>query len=199
MDTPRLAGVLRAALSSGIIVVGAPGPASAEPVAAVAEARLADGIVAVVDGEPLLWSELRARLRPLLSGANPEERSKVYRESVGPQLEELIDAKLVAQEARRRSLEVSKDEIARSLDAVAAQNGWSVAQLIGEIEKIGWTRGVYEAEIGAQLLRFKVLSAYRVSDHPELILAHPEDMQKLERALLRDLRGRAVIETRLAP
>jgi peptidyl-prolyl cis-trans isomerase SurA len=172
MASLRFESIARAALLLGLVTALVP-PAAAQDSTPTDAPRLAEGVVAVVDGEPLLWSELRTRLRPHLARAQPQERQRVYRESLGPELDALIDAKLVEQEARRRSIEVSKEEIARSLAAIADQNGGSLAQLLGEIEKIGWTRAIYEAEIGSQLLRFKVLSAYRVSSHPELVLAHP--------------------------
>jgi peptidyl-prolyl cis-trans isomerase SurA len=160
---------------------------------ALGDSRLIDRVVAVVEGEPILASELRARAAPqeraLANVRMPEWRLAPLRRKLWRDvLERLVEERLVALEARRRGIEVAEEEIDQALARIAASNALTPEQLKATVSASGWTVGDYRRELGAQLLRWKLL--------------RPQGKQPWEKELRRwiaQLRRQAHVELRLSP
>lgn len=160
---------------------------------------IAEGVVAIVDGQPILWSALRSRVRQALIHVAPGQRAAAYAEALAAELDRLIDDRLVQAQAERYELTVSAEEIARAFATIASERGETVEELHREIERVGWTRAEYDVEVGMQVLRYKVLARAHSEDYAHRPATTSADWAALDRQLLKDLRARATIEKRLAP
>ncbi|MEC9073075.1 MAG: SurA N-terminal domain-containing protein, partial [Myxococcota bacterium] len=94
--------------------------------------RRVDGIIALVNGEPITLYELeaaiapyQARLKAMGSSSTQQSREQV-RSAV---LEGLIDDMPVLEEARRMQLDVPSDQVEQQISRLKEQNGWSDAEL----------------------------------------------------------------------
>ncbi len=152
-------------------VVAAPGVASAE---------LLDRVVAVVNDEVVLQSELeqalrsspelQERLSQLGPSATPQQADQVMREERAKTLNDLIKNVLVKKEAQRFQIEVNEADVERYLGQMAQQNQFaSIAELRKAVEDSGefgsWTD--YRQDIRDQLIVFKTtqsLANYAVTD-----------------------------------
>ncbi len=86
-------------------------------------------IAAIVNGDVISIYDLEARLSLVIASAEMEDRIEVRRR-MGPQvLRGLIDEKLKLQEAKRLGIQVTKEDIDRALQQVAAQNKANLQQL----------------------------------------------------------------------
>ena len=161
---------IAAMLTVGLVTtVSAQGLRSAQPDQAKAELPI-DGIAAVINEEVVtvlqveeraqeLGQELRAERQPL----PPKD---VLLESA---LDELITQAVVAQEARAMGLQVTQEDLDRSVERVAQRNQVSVAQLRSQVNRLGLDWSDYEDSLRRQILFDMVRqrmadSTVRVSD-----------------------------------
>ena len=151
-----------------------------------------DRIVAVVDTQPIFLSEVRAREKapaeerqrlapPPSRGANEHERESL--------LEAMIEALLVRQDAARRGISVTDEELRQAIEARASANGTSLDGLYGAMKAAGWTRERFDAHVRYELLARKwILSRAKAlgSDGDEAFV----------RKELAALRARSYVEVR---
>ena len=159
-----------------------------------ADAVLVDAVAARVEDKVILVSDVRERARPRI------KRGEVAGRAMRAAVEELIDATLVAKEAKRLHLEVTPDETKRARAAVASQNGFDDEQLSAEIKKQGMTDASWEALIREQLFEGKLLSlsiANSGRPRPEKPEEYEAWAAKEREATLKRLRAAATIEVRL--
>jgi len=140
--------------------------------AAAARAEIKERIAAVVNGQPILLSEVEERVGP--------ELARVLQQSTGPQrdkeradllrrgLSEMVDEKLIESEASTLGLTVSEEELQRALEQLARQQAMEVADFRQALEQQGipWDAArdaVRRQTLMAEVLRFKV-KARKVSD-----------------------------------
>lgn len=127
------------------------------------EARLIERIVAVINREIVLLSELLERTASFeaqLEGAPPgplrESRLAEVRKQA---LTQIIDEKLIAQEARKLKIEVQEDELDKAVQQVMHRNNLSEEQLAAALQQEGKSVSAYKQEIlRPQLMRLKVLN-----------------------------------------
>src|SRR5579871_2778278 len=86
--------------------------------------KIVDRVIAVVNDEIVLASEVDQWVIPLLRGVDPESPAgkKKLEELKRQALDKLIDSKLVAQQAVELKLSVTSEEVDRALDEVKRQN-----------------------------------------------------------------------------
>ena len=146
----------------------------------VASAELLDRVVAVVNDEVVLQSELEAALRgspelqerlsQLGASATPQQAEQVMREERAKTLNDLIKNVLVKKEAQRFQIEISEADIDRYLENLAKVNQFqTIAELRKAVEESGdfggWAE--YRSEIRDQLIVYKTtqsLANYAVTD-----------------------------------
>ena len=146
----------------------------------VASAELLDRVVAVVNDEVVLQSELeqalrgspqlQERLSQLGPTATPQQADQVMREERAKTLNDLIKNVLVKKEAQRFQIEVNEADIDRYLQQLATANQFAtIAELRKAVEESGeygaWTD--YRQDIRDQLIVFKTtqsLANYAVTD-----------------------------------
>lgn len=134
-----------------------PSPASAS------EPQLVDRVVAVVDREPILLSEVRKRAEPLVQHARAQAKSKAEADRVRPRvyreaLEAMIDDRLIAHHAAGKGVAVDRSETDRALKSVAHQNQMTPTELLAEVDKqMGMSAEEYVAALAQQILMWKVV------------------------------------------
>jgi peptidyl-prolyl cis-trans isomerase SurA len=151
--SPFLAAVL-AALCLGS---GAPRAAHAEQ----ASGEVIERVVAVVNGDPLLLSELRTRAAPFLKRVMqaPEvQRMSLMQQLYGDLLSQLIDERLLEQEARKLSLSVTGTDVERAIQNVQRQSGLKDAEFWEAVRGQGFTPEQYKGDVRRQLVRLKVIN-----------------------------------------
>lgn len=121
---------------------------------------LPEGMVARVDGEPILALELERLIRGAQAPAEPSDPN----EQRSAALLQLVERRLMEASADQLSILVSDDELTHALDDVARTNGLSTEQLEAEVVELGWTWEEYREEVTGQLLEMKVMRVYGVFD-----------------------------------
>ena len=177
------------------------GPARAAPHAST----LIDRIVAVVDGEPILLSTLRARAKPLLheSARVPEFRRWAARRKLyADLLERLIDERLVARAARDEGVAMDRAAVDRGIEQMAAQNHETRSELLDRAREAGLSEEEFRAELGRQLLESRLLWAYVQKQHVKPGADETKRariMEREHRRWLHELRKRASVQRYFRP
>lgn len=128
----------------------------------VARADIVERVVATVNDDAILLSELRFRAAPFLPGLvqNNDESSRLqelqqlYRQI----LEQLIDDELLRQAAQRMQVTVTAAEVQRAIDTVRQQNRLQEAEFWRVVGEQGFSQAGYRADVRRQLLRLKVVN-----------------------------------------
>lgn len=147
---------LNAALASALMIalLAPSGPAQAE---------IIDRIVAVVDSEIITLSELEETARPLLAQveaiADPVTRNQLRDRQLRQALDVLVGKKLIAQEAARRNLGVTRADVEAHLERVRARQGWTEDQLRMYLSGQGLKLADFRKEVRENLLRQRVIGA----------------------------------------
>jgi peptidyl-prolyl cis-trans isomerase SurA len=163
---------MRRVLLAGILAVAVSAPTQA--------GELLDRVVAVVNDEVVLQSELEQALRgspklqerlgQLGQTATQEQVEQVIREERANTLDELVKNLLVKKEAQRFTIDVSEQDIDKYLQQLANANGFKA---VGELRKAVEESGEYGAwadyrqDIRDQLIIYKTtqsLANYAVTD-----------------------------------
>jgi len=156
MNRARLA--LAMAAACGLLLAPAP------PVAA----RVVDGIVAVVNDEPITFSEFRDSVAENL-GIPAGDADLYLREErnatrVVQGIESLVESTLVRQELKRSGQEVSAQEIERAVESVRKSNNLSETDFRAALEKDGISLEGYRRRIRWQMERGAIVRAKRFKD-----------------------------------
>ncbi len=124
------------------------------------EELLLDRVAAVVNGQVITLSEVRAAAAPSLEGLPTGiDREAARVEAMKRALDALIDEKLLAQETRAREIHVTEAEIDRAVVEVRRQHGLTDSEFRQAIRSQGYTWESYRDELKDQLERYKLLGA----------------------------------------
>jgi len=166
-----------------------------------------DRVIAVVDRDVVLLSELRARSRPFLkqiTKAYPEpnaQRAAAESQLMRELLDRMIEEVLIAAEADRKHITVTPDEIDRALQSIAAGQSISVPQLLDAARDAGMNEKEYRDELRRQILDHKALQPRLMERAVDLSkLAEPARTGRIEqerRQWLDELRKNSLVEVRL--
>jgi peptidyl-prolyl cis-trans isomerase SurA len=122
--------------------------AAGSPARAASDAPLVDGIAAQVDNKIVLVSEVLRMVRPQeeamrRAGAPEEEIAKLRADG----LERLIESRLIERIVEESNAKASDEEITRTIEGIAKENGLSVEQLYASVVFHGLTVDEYRAQI----------------------------------------------------
>ncbi len=140
-----------------LIVLWALAAALWQPAMVRAEEQLLDEIVAVVDDDVILRSDLDRTVANIIKqfnarGVQLPPRSVLERQV----LERLILQDLQVQKARQAGIRVSEPELNAAIERIAAQNGLSVAQMRAAIEAEGQRFADFREDIRREMLSDRV-------------------------------------------
>ena len=130
--------------------------------APLADAMVAERVVAVVGEHAILLSDMRQRARPFLfqiqqrvpAGA---QQAAAESEMFKQLLERMVDERVEQQAAEKAHLTVTAEEIDAGLKNVASQQGLTIERLIEEAGKTGLTPQEYRDEVRRQIMEGKLL------------------------------------------
>ncbi len=149
--------------------------------AAPGSARIVDGIVAVVNDEPITFSEFRDSVAENLGIPVGDADIYLREEKDAAQLlqgiESLVDSVLVRQELKKLGQDVSAQEIDRAVESVRKANHMSEDDFRGALQKDGITLEAYRRRLQWQLERGAIVRAKRfkeVSVNDEEVKAYYE-------------------------
>ena len=137
---------LRRTLASALLALALGTPAVAQ---SLRGGTTVDHVVALVGGQPITASELRARLarEPLPPGATAAVRAERTREV----LERLIEERALLQTAQEAGIRVSDADVDAAEAEVARRNGLTVAQLRAQLPAAGLTVATLRANLRDEL------------------------------------------------
>lgn len=161
-----------------------------------------DRIVAVVDHDPILLSELDRAARPFMLTMEKqvtddvqrvEARAKLLREM----LDQLVDRLLVMRVAMKKGVMATEADIDSALESVAKQNNLTRAQILIEVEKTNMTEKEYRAELAYQIVETRLLVTIAQGKIETSDPKGPEKLARMRKDWLNSLRSEAYIEVRL--
>ena len=128
--------------------------AAAEPI---------ERVIAVVNDEAVLLSDLRRRATPYLEHALRGTTSDVEKtariKALYEQLaQQLIDEELIEQTARKMMINVASLEVDQAIENVRRQSGLEEARFWEAVREQGFTDKQYREDVRKQLLRLKVIN-----------------------------------------
>jgi len=132
-----------------------------EDKATPAEGEVIERIVGVVNGDPLLLSELRTRAAPFLARVMqaPEmQRMQLMQQLYGDLLTQLVDERLLEQEARKLSISITSVDVDRAITNVQRQSGLKDAEFWDAVRGQGFQPDQYKGDVRRQLVRLKVIN-----------------------------------------
>ncbi|MEE2878345.1 MAG: peptidylprolyl isomerase [Pseudomonadota bacterium] len=116
------------------------------------EAQTIEGIVAIVNDQPISYSDVRERASLLLMTLGAQRPTPEQQQQIASQaLDELIDEKLQLQKAAEYEVEVSEEDINRSIEDMARQSGLTRETLIGVLRQSGVDPQSLEAQMRADI------------------------------------------------
>ena len=174
-------------------------------VSSAASADLVERVVAVVDGEPILLSELMERAGPHVrdiesSEGEPDDKAKEKRKLYRELLATMIDERLILREGARLGLSIDDRMVEDMIARTAGQNGVSVDKLLEKVARLGYTPAQYREFVRRELLKFKTVQirvAARLNPKPGMTPQEHAALQEREaRKWLEKLRRASAIEVR---
>lgn len=122
---------------------------------------LLDRVVAVVNKEVITWSELHRAMEfevtVDMKSLSDAEKSRIFKENEAVFLESMIDKKLQLQAAKNLDIDVSKEEIAESVEGVRKKYSMSEEEFNRSLKKEGFTLEEYKKRLAEQIILSKVI------------------------------------------
>jgi len=124
-----------------------------------ARAETVDRIVAVVNDDIILYSELQEqaaileKLNPNLNLSSPQNRSQFERQV----LQGMVQERLAEQEVKRQNINVSKHDIDAAVEGFKKENGFTDDQLKYVLQQQGKTLDEFRTNIKKQLERARLI------------------------------------------
>ncbi len=118
-------------------------------------AELYDKIVAVVNGEPITLSDIGAV--KLIRGLTDMDAKAM--DELMKKVDEAIEYTLLLQEAKKLHIQISDDEVQRTIDSILKRSGMDREKLKEVLKEEGVTYSVYEKMVKARLVKARILSS----------------------------------------
>jgi len=152
----RAGGIIAAAGAALLLSAGAAFP------------RVIDGVVALVNEEPVTFSEVRESVSEGM-GIPVGDADALLREERDPRavlrwIEALVDSVLVRKELEKQGQPVAEGEIERAVDSVRKANGMSEAQFTELLGKEGLSLPAYRRRIRWQMERGAIVRARKFKE-----------------------------------
>lgn len=157
------------AVAAAALVAAAAGSAGAQPSPKLpkkvdhrGKTVLVDRVVAVINDDIVLQSELMARSAPMVADLNnvtdPRERARRRDKIIDQVLDDMINEDLVVQAAKEAQLEVKPKEVDDALDEIKRQNKLDDKGLEQALAMQGYTIASYKKDVKRQILRMRAIN-----------------------------------------
>jgi peptidyl-prolyl cis-trans isomerase SurA len=162
-----------------------------------------DTIVAIVDREIILASELEARAIPYkMQLADPKPTPAAERAVYREVLDRMIDDALIQKIADDKRISVETAEVDAGIQSVAQHNQMTKEQIFEAAKALGMSEAAYRADVRRQIFEGKVFSLHRASTASARTTLPPDDAARAKQleaervAWLKTLRAAAHVEIR---
>ena len=130
---------------------------------ATAGTDVVDRIVAVVNEDIILLSELNSRMAPYVQrihaqGFDAEKERKTLFSVRTDVLNRMIDEKLTDQEIQRNDIKIDDADIDATIERIKSANSFTDEDLRGFLEREGMTMAAYRDKIREQVLRSRLVN-----------------------------------------
>lgn len=129
--------------------------------ASVAQSEIIDTSVAVVNEDVITLSDVHKIGEPIFrqiaEEAPPEQREEALQQAQEKIIQQLIESKLLVQQAAALHISVTDAEIDRAQEQVLQRNGFSDEDFSDELQKMGLSKNRYRETLREQLLRSKLI------------------------------------------
>jgi peptidyl-prolyl cis-trans isomerase SurA len=126
-----------------------------------ADSIVLDKVVAVVNSEVITWSELYKAMEfeatPAVKALKEQERRKLFRESEGMFLDNLINTKLILQSARAANIGATEAEVKDIIKGIMDKNAMSEDAFKAAIAKEGFTLDEYKKKLSEQIIAGRLI------------------------------------------
>jgi peptidyl-prolyl cis-trans isomerase SurA len=133
----------------------------ATTVFAAPQKKVVERVVAVINNEIVLETELEQFAVPLLRAGvdlDTPEGKKALDEAKHKALDAMVDDRLVMQQASELKLSVSSEEVDRAIDEVKRQNKLDDATFVEALKQQGFSMESYKKNLRRQILNLKVVN-----------------------------------------
>lgn len=158
----------------------------------VVRAELLDRVMAVIDDDAILLSDVQRRARPFLAEvartADAAQRARQREEILRTTLQRMIDDTLVRRAATRAHITVSEREVDEFIGRIAQERGATPEQMYAALQSEGISRTEYRSYMESEVLQLKVLQV-RVRGRIHIT---ESDLQEAYRRALRENQGATV-------
>lgn len=169
------------------------GPDRQKPAASAEASRvLVDRVVAVVNDDVILHSEMMRRVAPLSADldriADARERQRRLDKLESQVLGDMISEELIVQAATESKLDVSAKEVQAALDDIMTQNKLDETQFSEALRLQGYTMAGYRRDVRRQLLRFRAVNMIvrpRITISDDEVKVRYEEMNRRSAAVKR--------------
>jgi len=122
---------------------------------------LLDKVVAIVNKEVITWSDLYKTMEfeatDSVKSLNQNEKRKVFKENEHSFLETMIDMRLQLQEAERKGMSVSKEDVKNAIEMIRKKYGMNKDEFEKTLLQEGFTFKDYEKKLAEQMLINKIV------------------------------------------
>lgn len=168
-----------------------------------AERVVINRIVAVVDQDVVTLVELKRRAEPFqkrLADVPPDKRAAAEAQLHKDLIQEAIDERLIARDARALRVSIASTEVDAALDNIAKAKSIPRERLMQLVVEQGFTEAHYREQLVRQLLIGKLLRI-KMSEQLKKVDTDSDkavkQIEKIEKSYLLGLRGNVFIEVRL--
>ena len=130
--------------------------------APISHADVVDRVVAVVNNDVITLSEVnqegKALLQRVAENVSPEELPDALKEARKTIIGNLIDKKIMMQEAEKERVSVSDEEVDRAYIRVIEQNGLTEEKFKEQLAAVGMNETLYRENLKVQILSSKLVN-----------------------------------------
>lgn len=123
---------------------------------------LLDEVVAVINNEPITWSELYREMEFLaqdeVRALSPSEKRKFFEANKDALLEVYINSRVILKEANSLGIEASKEEVDEAIDRIKKKYSMDEATFIETLKRERYTLESYRKALSEQIIISKVVS-----------------------------------------
>ena len=121
------------------------------------KAKIIDGVVAVVNNDIILYSDLQQKLHEFMKENPGAVDSAHLRELRREILGQMVRNLLVEQEVKRLGIKVSSSDVDRAVESICKQNGLSSEQLEDVLKSRGQSIDAFREEIRREIERSRLI------------------------------------------
>lgn len=122
---------------------------------------LLDKVVAIVNKEVITWSDLYKTMEfeatDAVKSLPPQERRRIFKENEHSFLETMIDMRLQLQEAEKRGMAVSKDDLKNAIEMIRKKYGMNKEDFEKALLQEGFAMKDYEKKLSEQMILNKIV------------------------------------------